>query len=415
MRQKLYRAKSLERLSTPEQLDLLVQPATTRSWLALAATGLVILALSAWGVLGRVADTVDGAGILLHEGGVFGIQAPASGVIVRMLVTEGMEIPAGGVVAHIAQPQLEDELREARSRETALREISERTAGLVEEGTRLQVAGIQQQRHQLAARLNASREHAAYLETRLAQDQEALHRGLITPGDHHSSLQQLQAARDAVAGALAEVAELEARIPMIRNQSLQTLLSYDDRIREATERVLSLEDQLRIRSSVISPYHGRVLEILADDGEAVASGSQLMLLEMPNRPIEAVVFVSEAGRRMQPGMTVRMSPAGLKAEEFGYLLGTARSISEFPSTAVHMNRVMRNPALVQSLGAQGNTYMVMVDLTQDSTTVSGYRWTSRRGPPLMIGSGTMVSAIVSVRVHRPISLVFPSLRRWFGA
>ena len=43
-----------------------------------------------------------------------------------------------------------------------------------------------------------------------------------------------------------------------------------------------------------------------------------------------------------------------------------------------------------------------------------YAWTSSRGQEILLSSGLMLTAHVTVRRAPPVSLVIPALRRWTG-
>ena len=62
----LFRPEALERLSSPEQLDQLMQIVTLRSWLPLATLGGLLLCAVAWGVFGRIPVTTSGQGVIVQ-------------------------------------------------------------------------------------------------------------------------------------------------------------------------------------------------------------------------------------------------------------------------------------------------------------------------------------------------------------
>ncbi|MEL6222850.1 MAG: hypothetical protein AAFQ57_15840 [Cyanobacteria bacterium J06626_14] len=66
-RNSLFRKESLERLSSPEQLDQLMQIVTPKSWLPLGALGALVLAGLIWSVVGRIPITVTGEGLLVES------------------------------------------------------------------------------------------------------------------------------------------------------------------------------------------------------------------------------------------------------------------------------------------------------------------------------------------------------------
>lgn len=70
----IFRKEALERLSSPEQLDQLMQIVTPRSWLPLAAlSGLLACGLG-WSFVGRIPVTTDGKGALVYD------EPPATGL-----------------------------------------------------------------------------------------------------------------------------------------------------------------------------------------------------------------------------------------------------------------------------------------------------------------------------------------------
>jgi hypothetical protein len=62
----IFRQESLERLSSPEQLDQLMQIVNSRSWLSLAALGSLVGLAVVWSIFGRVPIMVAGKGVLVH-------------------------------------------------------------------------------------------------------------------------------------------------------------------------------------------------------------------------------------------------------------------------------------------------------------------------------------------------------------
>jgi HlyD family secretion protein len=57
---------------------------------------------------------------------------------------------------------------------------------------------------------------------------------------------------------------------------------------------------------------------------------------------------------------------------------------------------------------------VHVDLLPDPSTVSGYRWSSAKGPPVKIEPGTLCQSAIIVASRHPIEMVVPFLRRSGG-
>ena len=99
-RSRLFRQAALERLAAPEALDTVMTVTGPRSWIALAAVGLLLAAALTWGIGGRlrVEVTADGACV---RGRPVDIVAPAVGEIVELLVTEQATVVRGQTVARV--------------------------------------------------------------------------------------------------------------------------------------------------------------------------------------------------------------------------------------------------------------------------------------------------------------------------
>jgi len=71
----IFRKVALERLSSPEQLDLVMQVTSARSWIALAAIALLLVTLVLWGIFGSIPEKTQATGILLKQAGIFDVDA----------------------------------------------------------------------------------------------------------------------------------------------------------------------------------------------------------------------------------------------------------------------------------------------------------------------------------------------------
>ena len=82
----LYRKAALEKLASPERLDVLMQVTSPRGWLALYTMGGVLFALLIWSVFGSIPTRVDGDGILIRGGVLREIRASTPGELVGLSV-----------------------------------------------------------------------------------------------------------------------------------------------------------------------------------------------------------------------------------------------------------------------------------------------------------------------------------------
>lgn len=410
----IFRRSSLERMSSPERLDTLVGVTTSRGWFALAGACAVLAAALVWGVFGAVPEAIDGRGLMVRRSGLLNVESGASGIVRDVRAAVGQTLRQGQVIARVAQPDVEENLRQARERLAALERNRDVTKGRIRVDTQLEHASIAQQRREAVLAVESSRARIRSLEQRIAANDELLRAGLINRQTWDDSVQQLADARQSLAASESQLQGLSARESSVETQASQSVYSLEEAAAEARREIALLESQLAASGTVTSPAAGRVVELLVGEGAVVTRGQPLLTVERSDAPLMALAFVGSDAKQVLPGMRVQMSPAGVTWEEFGYMLGRVVSVSENPLSPGAMNVLLRNDALVRDFTGRGAAYVVMVELERDPATPSGFRWTSRRGPDLAFGSGTLFEAHITLEQRRPITLVVPAMRKWLG-
>jgi HlyD family secretion protein len=162
--------------------------------------------------------------------------------------------------------------------------------------------------------------------------------------------------------------------------------------------------------AVVSPFAARVLGRRVRKGDHVEKGAPLLILEPLDQPLRARLFIPVSdGYQVRTDMVVQVWPTQVRRGEFGYLDGKVRFASIFPLTRDEMLRIVQNDELVQQFSQPGPCLQVVVELTPDADTVSGYHWSSSEGAPVQLYSGMPCEARVIVSKRRPIELVFPGL------
>ncbi|HET7584233.1 MAG TPA: NHLP bacteriocin system secretion protein [Gemmatimonadaceae bacterium] len=416
--QNLFRKASLDRLASPEQLDQLMQVTTPKGWVALLALAALLATAIVWGVVGSIPEQVSGQGVLLKSGGVLDIVPSAGGRVNDVSVSVGDVVHAGQVVARIAQPDLVAQLQQARSDLADLRAAYE---DLVEFGKRdlaLQTRSLEQQREGTEQAIDAARQSARWLADRMEAQEQLVQQGLITRSTLLTTREQYNAATQKIDQGENTLAQIKVQLLALHNDHQQKLADSEFRIDDATRHVAQLEQELKESSEVVSPYTGRILEIMTQQGTIVARGEPVMSLDLTGRSVKdlvAVIYVPAlSGKQIRVGMPIQIAPTTVKPEEYGMMLGKVTYVSDFPATPKGMARVLKNEQLVTVLSGNGAPYEVHADLVVDPNTASRYRWSSSKGPPIRIRSGTLAVAKIQVREERPLGMVIPLLRRYTG-
>jgi len=150
---------------------------------------------------------------------------------------------------------------------------------------------------------------------------------------------------------------------------------------------------------VVSPFGGRVLDVLVRPGERVEKGAALAQLESLEQPLQAVLFVPAAeGYRVRPGMEARISLAGEKGAYAAGLPGRVKSAARFPAARASLVRALHGEGWADRLSRGGPLLEIVVELT------------GAAGAPGAEGlySGTPCQGEIIVGRQRPIRLILPS-------
>ncbi len=412
---KIFRKVSLERLSSPEQLDQLMQVTSPKGWIALmAVVGLLIIAVI-WGFLGFIPTTANGDGLLLRRGGVSAVVSAGSGQVEEILVKVGDVIEKGQIVAKIRQEGIQRQIGDAKARMQALETELKTLESYADTQTRLSEANVEQKRSNLKLAIETLNRRHELLKRNLDVQKELLADGLVTQQTVLSSEQQVNQVRDELAAKRLELDGLELTRLQSEQQLLQQLEDQRSKLRdlelELREKQASLEESVQ----VVATEDGRVLELLTDSGSVISPGDPILSMEVVSEDLIAVIFVqAELGKQIQPGMETRVSPSTVKVEEHGFILGEVQRVSEFPSTSRGMKRLLGNDDLVAKLMEKGPPIQVDVILLKDESTPTGFRWSSSTGPAIEISSGTLARGSVIVQRSRPITLVIPLAKKKLG-
>jgi HlyD family secretion protein len=413
-RPSIFRQAALDRLSSPEQLDRLMQVTLPTGWIALVGVWLAVGVTILWSIFGSIPTTVSGSGIIMSSGGIREVEVLGSGVVERLAVTEGDLVDVGDLIAVIGQPQISQQVDQARERLRLLEEERVTRQRFTTANTELESGTLDREALDQERQIVVAQERISWLEGRVEAEREARALGLITEGTVQNTVQLLEASRGELNGLHLQLQNNDLRRLLLENRSVETMDQMDERIREAERTLQSLTLELERTSIVLSPYRGYVREFRTDVGQLTTAGQAIVSLEMVDAPLHAVIFSPTEGKRIQPGMEAHVSPATVRREEYGFMIGEVSFVSAQPATPAGMRRTLNNDILVQELSAFGAPFVVEVSLERDEATVSGFRWSSRRGPPVSVESGMSVSVDVVVARRRPISLVLPIFRNALG-
>jgi HlyD family secretion protein len=174
------------------------------------------------------------------------------------------------------------------------------------------------------------------------------------------------------------------------------------------------------RIDVVSPFAGRIAQVLTHTGAMVGNADPLFNLSSQHDTLEAIVLVPiDEGKKLRAGMPAHVTPSTVNQQKYGFIYGSVSKVAEYASSAGELKTLLGNEELVKVFQQGSGTYQAAliratVRLDLDSHTFSGYRWSSGEGPPFAINTATVCSAEVVTGTSRPIELVVPFLLKKSG-
>ncbi len=407
--------RSPQDLVAPEHLDRALYVTTPKGWLALFTLMALMGAVVAWAVLGEVSTYVQGDGLVMSRGGaVFDAASPEGGKLARIVASLGELVSAGDVVAEVDDPEtaeryanalaLVEELRTTlRDRETEAREEN----ALIDRN-------LARQRTNLDVLERTGRDLVETAGARLRGNLALFEDGLVARTEIEDNEEAVDLARRNLFDVMRRRDEVASESLRRRNDLRIRVDDANARLLEARRQVGELETLIetwRIRA----PVSGRVTGIEAQVGTVLQPGDSVLGIRTGDEGLDVLIYVSTAdGKRVEPGMPVRVSPNTVPHVEYGYMTGVVESLSEFPASVDSMAAVLQNQELAETFSNGGTPYSGRVALDPDPNTASGFAWTTTKGAEVEITAGTVAGVEIEVERQPPITLVVPLIREGLG-
>lgn len=366
--------EELELHKSADQLDQPIQLVPLRIRTLIGLIGLILFVVIIWSITASINVYVNGKGILTMEQGISEIKIPYSGKISQLNVVIGQHVEQGDILATVEQLDLV-----------------------------FNVKKIESQIRDYKTTLDWLLDHSKY-EKRTATI-EALNKRL-------KEINKLRGIKETnIEETEKEIKEIDLKILELENYSAQRVFETRSKLIGLETELQYNKNQLRNQTLIISPYSGTIVDMSVNDGDVFTQGSSLFVIENQDfnkSNLTAIVYMNAyQGKKITTGMKVQLIPSTIALEEYGYIMGTVKSVSKYAQTTGGMNRVLRNQQLLEEFSSDGLPLLLTVQLIKDSSTFSGYKWTSGKGPSKEIVSGTLIKAKVITETKKPISFVIP--------
>jgi HlyD family secretion protein len=411
----IYREQAFKRDYPSHQLNQLIHVIKPSAWLILVGMGLFLTFLILWGFLGNTTTKVAGTGILIRSTGNRSIMSPANGQLDIINVKVGDSVRTGQIIGLISQPELKKKLEDLRQQYD---ELVAYYAILSHEHMKDSVT----QTNNKATQHRSLKKKLENLENRLKSQLEReknlenlANQGLVTKAQVFEIQQQIVATREEMEAVRWDESQLDVSLSESEFSKRTLLLDTWNEVLLAHANLSDAQLQFDKANKIVSDYTGTVLEVSVLPGSFVNAGIPVISIETLEKTVEALLFIPpNMADEIDKGMKVEIIPATVHVEEYGFIKGKVRFVSQFPVTSSGMMTLLDNPKLVEMLSAYGAPYRVDVELIKDPSTFSGYTWSSSSGPQHKLSTGTICTGNVIAREQPPITLVIPFMKKLIG-
>jgi HlyD family secretion protein len=411
----LFRKTALDRMSSPEQLDLLIKVVPSQAWLALIAViGLLAMALT-WGWLGSIPTIVKGSCIIMNQSGLASVNSGNAGRITELYVKAGDMVFKDQAIAVIAQAELDQQLEQLKAELRELKEQQSRLAAYSKTSNTLSLQAAKQQRFSLKRELSSALENISLAKSRTATQQELLSKGLVTN-------QTVILSEQATVQAQLKAESVRSQQKNLSLQTLEKDKQVDDeqnrlglRVSSAERSIEQLKNKILRNSIVRSSYTGRVVEISTVSGGLVSAGASVVKLEEEDglsERLEAICYVdTKEAKKAKAGMQARIIPSTVKREESGFMEAQVESVSKHSVSDESMMQRLQNRKLISQFSKSSAPSEIVIRLLRDG---DDYQWSSIANGERDISSGTLSETEIIILRQRPLSLVIPTLKKTLG-
>ncbi len=397
------------RLSSSEDLEELMQIVGIKSKLALITAFALFFIIFVWSVLGSIPIKVTGNGISLTEQGPYIVSSQIQGMVTNVCVHPGESIEAGTLLVRMQNLTLalDSQLKEA--------EITRAENSLllftiqVETEDAARKNSILQQISAANLAVQSAQGKLPFLEKDLEAKQRLQQQGILAQRDVEEAKNALNQAKLDIKSNTAQIASLQAQYSQIYRQDEIDAKKKAIKALQADLSRLQLQDKFL---NVYSDKSGKILELLVSAGDRVDPGSVITTLELPlgkGQHLQYIAcFGAQHGESLDVNLKAEIQVSGVDSKEYGYLIGKIKYITPYPVTTQEIIGEVKNKEIAQFLlDDEKLVYLATISLELDQTTPSGYKWSTKQGPPWPLDAGTTGQVLAIVDEKPPILYILP--------
>lgn len=441
----LFRTKSLEKLSSPEQLDKLIVINTPMTGIALLGGAFILIAVILWGIFARVPITEEGTGILMRDGDVKSVYADTQGVILKSNISSGDAVKKGDVLYEVGNTETTEAVERLQERIDQVESVTfyssndiatADTKPLIDMKTQkaklsLESNAYSNQLSEVKSQYNKKKEEVSSLKKEMESAEERFLNVDNTSPDYLKLQNDYSKASTAYSTALSELKSLEATMMESELQAsagaeaesvnIAALEEQFETAKQATLNELKSQKEqyegLNSGMKIKAKSDGIVYSTLVTNGSMVSKDTEVARISEAEEgsDFRAICYISLVdGKKIREGMEVKIYPSTYEKEEYGHMHGVVVNVDEYATSLADLYTAVGEQSLVEFFAMTGPVVEVECEIKKDPNTVSGYEWSSKRGRNVELVEGTFLGGAVIIEEVPPISMLIPKLKTFFN-
>ena len=425
MADNIFRRETMDKLSTPDDLDRALEASSSWHWMAMVACGVVLIGAIVWSSLTRVPVFVEGSGILVGTSEVleFNISAPADGRVSRLLVEPSQMVQPHEIIGKMEIEEIDKQIEDMQAH---ISDYHSKYKAILnfQKTAREQNAEVEKKRDlEMQGRFASLNERIKRQEGQEERKRKLAEQGYVPRSELEDLRTQIEMTQDEIYVTQRTLTESVLQQTQLFIQDERELLDLDLQIREKSRELELLQGQALKDGVIRTPYRGIVSEIKVDNGQFVTRNDVLVsLIPTPGELVEedinelrqGIVFIKATeGKKIRKGMAVKLLPSVYEEQDYGQIEGRVREISRVSLTDDGLHRLLKNKRLINTLVEEDAPFKVIVDLEIEQNNITGLRWSASTGPDTPLEFGTIVHNKIVVDRVRLIELAIPAIKQFF--
>ncbi|MDG1135854.1 MAG: NHLP bacteriocin system secretion protein [Bacteroidales bacterium] len=375
----------------------------------------LLAVIIAWSIFGSILIKTRAFGILTTKLPIYSVNSDYDGLVSEIYKKRGDTVNIGDRLIKLSQVDIGLELQEQEFelyQQLILDSIQLKT---LKNEERLQLNMISLEKSELRKNIKQTKDEIRFYTQLQDNSKILLDKGIISQVQYNQNLFQLEKLKLLLKGDSVKLISYSQS----KKTTLEQIHLEQKKINANILDIKSKTKSLRVRydtsSYVRASVNGIIQECLVKYGIPVEQFDRVYTIREINSVdsnLYADIFIPYFDLEMaEVGMKALISPYNVDQNRFGKVEGKLIETSSYPATTQFLLSRISNQEVVDEVSKLGPVYYSRAILIRDTSTVSGYKWTSKKGPPFSIKPGMSSSVHIVITERPPISFVIPWVKK----